>query len=235
MLGGVSVMTHRMMAIVTLATVGFSTAARASIVFSQVQTHVGGGTSDTEFLYFGNQVWERSADDFVLSAPATINGVTWWGFFGNFYDLNPEPPPLAQTVRMSVYEPRPTDGLPGNLLYQELVVDPSRTATGFTVSEGAGLPEFRYDVTLANPWLLDSSQRYWLEITQMDDLPSTFRWNYSNGNGTPYALISPLTANNWRYISSGANLAFQLTQIPEPAFALPLVGSFYVLVRWTKC
>jgi hypothetical protein len=204
--------------------------ARADIVVSQLPNQLSGGVSDTEFLNFGQSVWQRSADDFVLSNPATIRRVIWWGFFGDDFDTVVEPPPPTQTVRVTLYEPRPGDGLPGNKLFEEFVVDPPRVPTGLHISIGAGPPEYRYEVDLAAPWPLASGTPYWLEITQIGLLQSRFRWERAFGNGTPHAFINAITGD-WRRVSGNVNLALQLSTIPEPGSILGVCLVLLVIVR----
>lgn len=195
--------------------------ARADIVASQLPTQAGGGAGDTEFLFQGNPVWEISADDFSLTTAATIRHLTWWSFYGLNTDSIAQPPPATQTIRLRVHAPRPGDGMPGDVLFEEFVVDLPRVATGQFIFVGGTPSEYRYDVDLSTPWALDAGQPYWLAIAQMGIPTSTYRWEYAFPNGTPFVFMNPITGD-WRQFSGQSNLAFQLSTVPEPAGVLCL-------------
>ncbi|MFH1417213.1 MAG: hypothetical protein ABII12_02885 [Planctomycetota bacterium] len=108
------------------------------IVVDHQPRRFGGTASDTLFYdYYGFEVWQQLADDFLLDSSVTIRRASWWGF----YHLN-EPPPVVETMRIRFYDARPSDGLPGTVLYEETLLNPSRTATGEIVSSYRPLAYF---------------------------------------------------------------------------------------------
>ena len=143
----------------------------------------GGFGSDTAFYYpfppF--EIWQRVADDILLSEPATIRHITWWGFYGSSLVEEPEPAPETETMRIRFYHARPGDGLPDddNIAYEVSFLDPSRTATGRLVQVPPGPAEYIYEADLTTPVSLDAGTPYWLEIAQVGDLDSHFRWEFS--------------------------------------------------------
>ncbi|QDV91555.1 PEP-CTERM motif protein [Phycisphaerae bacterium RAS2] len=202
------------------------------IVVSQLPTRINGAVSDTAFLDFGSPAWQLAADDFMLNQAATISRCTFWGFYGSNFDKWEEMPPASQTIRLQILEPRPVDGMPGNVLYEESFVDPPRIETGLFISLGAHPREFRYDVDLTVPWSLAPGTQYWLGITQIGVEESRFRWEVALGNGSPYAFTNPFT--DWRR-SGSANLAFQLIAVPEPSsLALLGLGAMGLIARRRK-
>jgi hypothetical protein len=191
------------------------------IVVDQPPTRLGGHGSDT--LYrdrYGNEVWSRIADNVLLAESAAIRRVTWWGFYGA-YEQNHEPPTGPETMRVRFYGARPGDGLPGDMLYEESFLNPSRTATGEIIQVG-GLPdEYLYHVDLATSVELAAQTLYWLEIVQVGDLESHFRWETGFGaqDGVAY-LTSSLP--DWQFDYSGS-MGFQLSTVPEPSTLVPLL------------
>lgn len=198
---------------------GFCATARADIVVSQLPYPYGGDGGDSEFLWNGVPFWQFAADDFVLSQPATIRRVSWWSFYGGNDDTQVEPPPPTQTIRLRLYEQRLSDGLPGNVLFEEFVVDPWREYAGFEVLVGAHPPAFRYEVDLSTPWPLAAGTPYWFGVAQMGLPTSTYRWVYSwPPVGSPGSYINPLV-NDWMSSGSEWNVAFSMSTIPEPSSA----------------
>lgn len=213
--------------------IGLEEYSRASVVVSQLPSNQGGGgAADTEFLFFNQPYWERSADEFVLDSPATIRQCIFWSFYGGNLDQVIEPLPSTQTIRLRLYDARPIDNLPGKVLFEESFNDPPRVATGLFMHVGAGPPEYRYEIDLSTPWSLASGTQYWLEIAQIGAIDSLFRWEYSFGNGAPFAFTNPLT--DWRRYSGNANLAFQLSTTPEPVSSVLLMVGLVAFVRAAK-
>ncbi len=183
--------------------------AGGGIVVDHPPAPFGGPGADLDFfLPSVGQFWQRNASDFTLTTPATIRRVIWWGF----YEENN--PPASEIMRLRFYEPRPSDGLPGNVLFEESFIDPQRIATGVTVFPGH--PEFRFQVDLPNPTTVPAGTPLWFEVVQVDDISTLFRWEDSATDGLGHAFINPLTLD-WVQTTFPNDLAFQLSTVPEPA------------------
>jgi hypothetical protein len=63
-----------------------------------------------------------------------------------------------------------------------------------------------------------------MEIVQLGNPNSHYRWEVSPGNGTPYAFINP-NVTDWRRTTSTANLTFELWTVPEPSTVLLVLGA----------
>jgi len=211
-----------------LATTG---SASADVIFEQLPMQTGGGAGDLDFYTdSGIRSWQQTADDFVLPGKAVIDSVGWFGFYGGDFSGSVSPPAGPEVMRMRIYSPRPTDGLPGSVLYEETFIDPPRRPTGLNVILYGNHPEYRYAAELATPFPANSNTSYWLEIVQVDDVESHFRWETSAGNGTPYAFLNP-NVPDWHWTTSTANRAFVLGSIPEPSTLLLSVVGLIVAVR----
>jgi hypothetical protein len=179
---------------------------------------VGGPAADTDFISSdsGQRVFQQVADDFAVGADATIRRVLWWGFYGGSFGGTTAPPVGLETMRIRFYEARPVDGLPGLVLYEESFLSPQRLPTGRDVFTTHRHPEYMYQVDLATPFDLNAGIPYWLEIVQVGDVASTFRWEFS--------ATAPL--NGFAFLNTGipdwqtttsSNCAFQLSEVPEPS------------------
>jgi hypothetical protein len=199
------------------------------VVWDQQPLNSGGPGADTDFYSdSGQQVWQQVADDILLADPATVRRIVWWGFYGGTFSGTTEPPDGPETMRLRFYDARPSDGLPGATLYEESFLDPSRTATGRIVFATGGA-EYIFELDLTTPFDLDGGEAYWLEVVQVGDVDSHYRWEVSPGTGTPFAFINPWVPD-WQRTTLTANVAFQLSTVPEPAaFVLFVFG--FVLAR----
>lgn len=201
--------------------------ASATIIVDHPPHPFGGPASDTLFLLFpGFTYSQRLADDFVLFSAEQVVSLNWWGF----YDA--DNPPATETMRVRFYGAR-SDGLPdeGQLVSETTIQNPSRTATGRIIVTGHGPREFRYEAALASPASLDANTKYWLEIVQIGDTSTAFRWEDSglSDNGE-FAVINPGLAD-WELIDNQGDLAFQL-YVPEPNSLIVLaLGLFCSLHR----
>lgn len=186
------------------------------IVFDHQPIQTGGPPSDTEFLdSFGNPFWQQVADNILLAQPATIRRVVWWGF----HNLNNSP--ATETFRIRFNDVRPSDGLPGIILSEEMFVNPVRVATGEQILDFTLSDEYLYQVDLLQPYTLASGTPYWIEIAQIGDVSTMFRWEFAFEEQDSFARISPIVPN-WGYSATNGDLAFQLWTIPEPATSLLL-------------
>ena len=217
-------MTPRSLLYAAITVALFQSMTLAGIIVDQQPVQAGGPGSDTGFINDSQQqVWQQLADDFVLTVPSTIRRVTWWGFYGGTFSGIALPPRGSEMMRVRFYEARPGDELPGTIIYEENFVNPSRVATGQTAFSITDAPEYIYQVTLGTPLTLASATTYWLEAVQVGDVDSTFRWEYALANGSmPFAALNDIVPD-WHYSAVNANLAFQLSTVPEPATVMAFV------------
>lgn len=190
------------------------------------QPHPSGGPgSDTDFLYGGVPVWQRLADNFTVAQSAIIRHVAWWGFYDQ------DNPPDSETMRLRFYGQRPNDALPdeNQILLEEYVSNPTRVATGRFILTGVAPLEYRFDLDLTTPQVLPRDVPYWIEIIQIGDLSTAFRWEDSLSNRNGHAFINEITGD-WRHTQvTIGDLAFQLSTIPEPSTAVLLCISCTLL------
>jgi hypothetical protein len=204
-----------------LASLGFCSAARAGLIFDQPPQAIptGGQAADTLLRteVFNQPYWQELADDIALASDAVVRRLVWWGFYGHGEASATQrlPPAGNETMRVRFYSARPSDGLPDLVVHEESFLNATRSATGRNVSDGGPHPEYRYEADLSEPFSLQAGSTYWLSISQVGDINSYFRWSFSPGNGTPYALRF-LDHPDWLYTGLNANQAFQLSSIPEP-------------------
>ena len=193
---------------------------RGGIVVDRQPFPTGGPGSDTSFIeVFSPLTWQLSADDFTLTSSATIRHVTWWGFYGSTFGSSAEQPPATQTMRVRFYDARIQDGLPGTILFEETFVNPPYAWTGRQVLTGPAPNEYRFDVDLPTPMPLSSSTPYWLEIVQLESPQSLYRWEISVSGRDGFAFQNEATVDWVHTQNTPANLAFQLSTIPEPSTA----------------
>jgi hypothetical protein len=200
----------------------FSEPRDGEVIVEQLPTRLGGLGSDTAFRdYVGRPIWSQTAENLLISEPAVVGSIEWYGFYGG-YEQSHNPPTGDETMRIRFYAARPDDSLPGDVLYEQNFLNPSRTATGANVVCDVLAPEFFYAVDLPSPLSLAAGTPYWLEIVQINDLESHFRWEAG------YGLI-PEHATRWTSLPewqfNTGSLAFRLI-VPEPqGFVLIMAGS----------
>ncbi len=210
--------------------------ARASIVFEQLPNRTGGQSSDSDYLSpsSGQPTWQLLADNVQLAEPALIRHLTWWGFYGGDFDESPsanDPPLGPETMRIRFYAPRAGDGLPdsANVLFEESFFNPSRTATGRTLLTPSAPNEYIYEVDLSTPFHMAADTLYWLEIVQVGDRSSLFRWERGTGQLPGFYFLNP-NVSDWSH--SPGSFAVQLSTIPEPSAGLLFFSAFsYLLLR----
>jgi hypothetical protein len=207
--------------------------ARAAVFLDHAPDFSNGSGSDTGWNdIFGNHYWQQTADDFQLSSPVTLSTVAWYACYGDdlFSSPPPHPPSGNETIRIRLYNARPSDGLPGPTLYEETFVNPSRVATGRHVGLPTFPTEYRFQATLSTTVQLQASEPYWLEIAQIDDNASLFRWETSSAPGGPFAVINE-HLEDWNYVPGANHVSFQLMSVPEPALFLSIVPYAIVFLR----
>ncbi len=218
----------RFVILVAVANAAICSLASADIIVQQPPDPFGGPGADTLFRNQFNQVvWQQVADNVQIGTSATVRRVSWQGFYGGSDTPVTQPPPM-ETMRIRFYGARIGDGLPddGNVLLEEYHADTVRTATGGTVHVGGNPLEYRYQVDLNVPLLLAADARYWLEIVQIGDIESAFRWEDGFGiiNGQAYINSS---GPYWR--TDVGSRAFELSTVPEPSMALLFLGVISLL------
>lgn len=220
------------LALISMLSIGAGMARGEVIVNHPMPPSPGNGSvSDTLCTDpFGYAVWQISADDFVLSSPATVNRVGWWGFYGDpaLGQGGPNPPSGDETMRVRFYAARSSDGLPddSNILYDESLFNVPRTWTG----RWSGLRrEWFFETDLSAPLALSANTPYWLEIAQIGDLDSLFVWETSDADHNGKAVMSA-NVPAWHY-SGTLDLAVQLSNIPEPATAMLIALGSALITR----
>jgi hypothetical protein len=198
------------------------------LIFEHLPTRYGGLASDTDFLdLYQNPKWQQLADDVLLGSEALVERITVWGFYDQ------DNPPSSEVMRLRFYAPRESDGLPGNVLYEESFANPSRTATGYRVGVGVDPHEYLYDVTLATPFTLAANTLYWLEFVQVGDQSTAFRWEDGRTVAGDHVAVANVYYPNWYLSPARRNTAFQLWAIPEPS-SLALLTLGLILVRKSR-
>lgn len=215
--------------VAVLAGAGF---ARAEIIVDQQPYQGGGYGSDTLFRdEFNRVVWQQIADNILLNEAATIRHVGWWAFYGGS-GTPATPPPISETIRIRFYGANASDGLPDNdrILLEATFPDANRKPTGRFIAIGGRPNEYRFDVDLPVGVSLEAGSLYWIEIVQLGDVDSYFRWETGFGavNGLSFRhTFLP----NWQ--AESGSMAFELSTVPEPAAALfLLMGACIWKRRW---
>jgi hypothetical protein len=194
------------------------------VVVDHPPTGAGGPASDTEFIdMFGFPNWSMIADDVLLTQDATIQRVRWWGF----YHL--DNPPSPETIRLRFYDARPGDGLPGQVQYEASFVNPSRVATGRHIAENYQR-EFLFEADLQPTFTLRANTPAWLEIVQIGDISTTYRWESGSGGNRRFAFESAAFPD-WRLVPNATEQAYQLVAVPEPATVTFMFFSLTVVLR----
>ena len=194
------------------------------LIFEHQPTRYGGLASDTDFLdSYQNPKWQQLADDVLLGSEALVERITFWGFYDQ------DNPPATETMRLRFYAPRTSDGLPGDVLYEESIVNPQRTATGERVWIGIGPYEYLYDVTLATPFAMSANTPYWLEWVQIGDRSTAFRWEDGWADPGDHVAVCNAYYPNWYLSPDRRNTAFQLWAVREPSSLALLALGFVSL------
>ncbi|MCK6457261.1 MAG: hypothetical protein L6Q92_12130 [Phycisphaerae bacterium] len=196
------------------------------LLHRQAPNRLGGISGDTAFYDdFGVLRGSIVADRFRLSAANTTHRVVFWAFYGNIdEDLDPVPP-TVETIRVRFYVN--AGGLPGELRYEEEFLNPPRVYTGFQVF---GLPtrkEYRYDVTLSAGFPVAANTDFWLEVSQVGDPFSTFRWEKSNGG--EFAVQYPIGIP-WNLVTGAGQFSYELWT-PEPTTGALGVLAWMIVAR----
>ncbi len=197
-----------------------------ALIYSQAPNRAFGFASDTAFVNESGQI-EGSvyADRFSVATPSSIGQLVWYGIYGPQFGPI-QVPPASESFRVRFYDQDgsfPPTLPPAGLLYEFNVSNPARTETGFGV--GAGFPEIRFVVTLPAPFLVQSNTPYWLEVAQVGEPESYFRWESSTGGERAFQY--PI-GSAWQ-LAGGGQLAYEL-RVPEPGSGV-LVGLVGLMLR----
>jgi len=120
-------------------------------------------------------------------------------------------------MRIRIYDNRPTD-LPGQVVFEESFNDPQFFWTGLLVGGlSPNAPEYEFTRQLSLPFDAQVGEKYWLEVVQVGDLNSHFRWEDSSFGNDFAVLNSNPNVPDWHYFGSQGNLAFSLFAVPEPS------------------
>lgn len=206
-----------------------SSVARATVVVDHQPHPFGGPAADTDFINrYGQRTWQLLADVFTLSSRAVVREVRWWGFY------EPDVLPTSETMRIRFYDSRPSDGLPGTMLFEELVANPARAWTGRWVIHLINSREYLFSHSLSAPQPFYPSALYWIEIVQLGDVNSHYRWEFALAEQNGLAYANAVT-NGWAHAAFDGDLAFQLV-VPEPtSLGLLTLSLLWVARRRLGC
>ena len=208
--------------------------ARAGLLLDRQPYPFGGPASDTSVIEFGIPEWQLAADDFRRASAASVGRIVWWGYYGSNFGQGAHPPSGDEIIRIRVHSARPGDNLPGDILYEETLTNPQKTATGRMIV-GFPYPELRFQVDLATPLDIAPDTQYWLEVVQVGAPESFFVWENSVTPSTDGFAFYVYYEPDWRYTqASDIGLAFQLWDVPEPASLTMLGLGFFYLARRRK-
>lgn len=215
--------------LILVLTLGWTEVSRAGLVLEQSPVRVGGPAADTLFVdQFGLTGWQLEADNIRFDSAETIRRIGWWGFYGGS-GTPTSPPTGTETMRIRAYAPRPGDLLPdsNNILYETEFTNHSRTATGEIIGVGGAPREYYYQVDLPNPLQFEADTLYWLEIVQIGDISTRFRWETAGGQQAGHAFVNDHVPD-WQFTSD--SFALQLWSVPEPA-TLSLLLVFWLVMN----
>jgi hypothetical protein len=204
---------------VTRATIAFAAVAALSplaaadtLLHRQPPGRTFGISSDTEYLDdFNRPTGALIADKFMLAEGGAACRVNAWALYGGTNPILDPPPPATETIRVRFYAD--ATGLPGDVLYEESFVNPPRSWTGMYVALSPLRKEYLFDLSLASCFQVEAGVGYWLEVAQIGDINSLFRWEHSNTAGG-FAVQFPL-GTPWRLSANPSQLAYELWT-PEP-------------------
>lgn len=168
----------------------------------------------------------KHADDFVLSAPAEIGRVVWWGqsSLHSHDDLT-----NFDSFEIEIYEAEEVNGgwLPGALVAEQ-TLDLAATnpvPTGRLTPTGA--IEYRHDATLVSPIGLAADTRYFIAIAagliQTGRTSDAWQWQDSDLHDGWSATYS-WAGGAWSGFQD-SDSAFELYAVPTPATVTPLCAA----------
>lgn len=159
---------------------------------------------------YGTTFGSLIADKFILlQGSSSVCRVIGFGFYGGVDILLDPPPPLTETMRIRFYAD--TIGLPSELLQEAVFVNAPREWTGATVAVSPRRKEYRYEFDLPSCLQASPGTPYWLEIAQIGDPDSLWRWESANGG--EFAVRFPIDTP-YRIVNGLGQLAYEL-RTPE--------------------
>ncbi|WP_232368358.1 PEP-CTERM sorting domain-containing protein [Alteromonas sp. MB-3u-76] len=187
-----------------------SNLANAGIIYDN------GPSGNADGWNFGNP---SSADDFLLTSDAIINGVTFWAYSNDVSNL--------ANIGWGIAED--SGNTPGSYIATGLAASTSVVDTGFNISS---LDIFQVDFSFSGV-SLSANTSYWLALdsgvlgTNNTSGFSGWLWTNESVKGSSSVYGGP---TNWN-VPNGADNAFQLhasVDVPEPStlaiFALGMIG-----------
>jgi hypothetical protein len=187
---------------------------QADILFSQPVISGGVGLA-SDFARF-----QQEADSFVLSIPASVETIQWWGAYAN-NDLRTDNFTLRLFANMA--------GNPGATPLVDIsALNLTRTPTNLLDNLADQI--YEYQAVLPNPVMLDEAATYYLSV--VNNTPPGGVWDWvGSGPGTHWARQDD--ASTWTASSNTTSFAFELlgTPVAEPSTLLLLgLGTLGVLL-----
>ena len=168
----------------------------------------------------------KHADDFILTAPAEIGRVVWWGQSSKHThdDLT-----NFDSFQIEIFEAQLVDDqwLPGTLVASQTLdlADTTPTPTGRLTPAGA--IEYRHDAPLTAAIALDADTRYFLAISagliETGYASDAWQWQDADLYDGWSATYAWATGGWTGYQDSDS--AFELYAVPAPATAFPLCAA----------
>lgn len=157
-------------------------------------------------------------DDFTLSQPASITGITWRGAY--YYPGSPPPPPPVQgtavgfvvTLYSATNDAAAYPDL-ASVLNQTIVDGPAGEAI---VTKDAIMLLCDYSVTLTTPFSANAGTKYWLSIAaKMNGLSP--EWGWSAGTGGDGIALNYCHDQPNAQIANDLAFTLETPTVPEPS------------------
>lgn len=216
----------RLMFLKLLTILSLSVVAQAEVLYSQEPYR-----SEVFGLRSHNENEQQAADIFRVSAPATLEKVTWHGFLS----------PTHTGFTDRTFQVRLLDGtltsINPNPIYNHRAVPTS--ALAYTVAGQPNNPVYSFEMLLP-PVMLEANRDYWISIVIDGDSDPYFAWLESRPAAVNAWASIPKGGTEW-VISTGSltDLAFTLegTVVPEPSSTLLflLASGFAIIGARTRC
>jgi hypothetical protein len=129
----------------------------------------------------------RSFDNFSFDKNASIETVTWYGFWIDLNNPVPAPAPAPDVQNWEIAFYGDNAGTPGAQLSSETIAPAGVTTTvvgagTFTVGDTYNVVSYRFATSLVNPFSISSGTDYWFSIfARSDDYYPAFTWLGATG------------------------------------------------------